>query len=76
MPADLQTQETHLAVDPATGIVELLRVTILDLLENCTSFAAEVEEAERDGFAPSVISIQQQLAYLREKTELLGRRVQ
>lgn len=64
------------AVHPEANIVELLRLSILEILDTCTAFAAEVEEAEADCGAMSIITIQQHLAYLREKSEMLGRRVQ
>lgn len=66
MPADTFT------VSPDAR-VNLLRLAVLDILDRCTEFAAEVEEAEADCGCMSVLVIQQHLEYLRQRAnELRG----
>jgi hypothetical protein len=68
-------QSAQLYVDPDAQ-VEMLRRTMLDIIDKCIGFAAEVDEAEAETGCMSPVTIQQHLAYLRGKANDLGRRVQ
>lgn len=68
-------QDTHPAVAP-NAQVELLRLAVLDIIDECTDFAAEVEEIESECGCMSLLTIQQHLSYLRAKARELGGRVQ
>jgi hypothetical protein len=70
VPAD-----TQLYVAPDAQ-VESLRITMLDIIDKCIGFAAEVDETEAEASYMSPVTIQQHLAYLRGKASALGRRVQ
>lgn len=65
------SQEVQRYVAPDAQ-VELLRLTMLEILDRCTDFAAEVEEAEAETGCMSLDTIQQHLEYLRGKVESLG----
>ena len=56
--------------------VELLRSSMIGLLEACRSFAEEVAESEAECGAMSMIEIERHLTYLRDVERRLKRRVQ
>jgi hypothetical protein len=69
MPADT-------CVAAPNAHIEALRLTILDILDKCTDFAAEVAEVEAESGCMDLITIQRHLQYLRGTASGLRRAVQ